>query len=57
MTKVTKDQDHINMIIYSDASTPDRTSYILGKSANSPLPNLTEAINFFNNIDCKMILL
>lgn len=32
------DQDHIDIILSSRASTPDRTSYITGKSQNSPLP-------------------
>ncbi len=37
-TKAEKDQDHINIILSSDASTPDRTDYILGRSDESPLP-------------------
>ena len=32
------DADHIDMLISSRASTPDRTAYILGKSSESPLP-------------------
>ena len=32
------DADHIDMLISSRASTPDRTAYILGKSTESPLP-------------------
>ena len=32
------DADHIDMLISSRASTPDRTAYILGKSCESPLP-------------------
>ena len=37
-TKAEKDQDHINIILSSRASTPDRTDYILGVSDDSPLP-------------------
>ncbi len=37
-TKVTRDQDHIDIILSSRASTPDRTDYILGRSDESPLP-------------------
>ena len=32
------DANHIDMLISSRASTPDRTAYILGKSTESPLP-------------------
>lgn len=37
MTDAKRDQDHIDMIIYSKPSIPDRTEYILGKSNDSPL--------------------
>ncbi len=36
------DQDHIDMIISSRASTPDRTDFILGKSDKDPLPAMIE---------------
>ncbi len=35
-TKVKCDQDHIDLIINSRATTPDRTAFILGQSSNSP---------------------
>ena len=35
-TKATRDQDHIDVIINSRATTPDRTSYILGESNENP---------------------
>lgn len=38
MTDAKTDQDHIDMIVYSTPSTPDRTSYILDNSAPNPLP-------------------
>ncbi len=37
-TKASCDQEHIDIILSSRASTPDRTDYILGKSDKSPLP-------------------
>jgi len=37
-TKAMCDQDHIDMIISSHATTPDRTAYITGNSDKSPLP-------------------
>ena len=35
-TKAARDQDHIDVIINSRATTPDRTSYILGQSSENP---------------------
>ena len=32
-----KDQDHIDIVISSRASTPDRTAFIVGKSKDDPL--------------------
>ncbi len=37
-TSASCDQEHIDMIISSCASTPDRTAFILGKSTEDPLP-------------------
>lgn len=37
-TKAARDQDHIDIILSSRATTPDRTDFILGKSNESPLP-------------------
>lgn len=36
-TKATCDQEHIDIIINSRATTPDRTDFIIGKSKNNPL--------------------
>ena len=41
-TKADCDQDHINIILNSRASTPDRTDYILGRKEESPLPFMIE---------------
>ncbi len=37
-TEAASDADHIDMLISSRASTPDRTAFILGKSDCNPLP-------------------
>ncbi len=37
-TVAESDQDHIDMVISSRVSTPDRSSYILGLSDENPLP-------------------
>ena len=41
-TKAACDADHIDMLISSRASTPDRTAFILGKSGQNPLPVMRE---------------
>ena len=41
-TKASRDQDHIDMIISSRATTPDRTAFILGRSPEDPLPYMIE---------------
>lgn len=41
-TKVSKDQDHLNMIVLNHATIPDRTDFIVGKSKDNPLPIMIE---------------
>ena len=41
-TYAEQDCDHVDMLISSRASTPDRTAYILGQSPDSPLPVMKE---------------
>ncbi len=41
-TKASCDQEHIDIILSSRASTPDRTAFITGKSTESPLPYMVE---------------
>ena len=36
-TQAERDQEHIDIIINSHATTPDRTAFIMGKSADDPL--------------------
>lgn len=42
MTDARIDQEHLEMLIFSKPSIPDRTEYILGKSKNNPLYDLIE---------------
>lgn len=42
MTDADIDQQHLEMIIYSSPSIPDRTQYILGQSRQSPLPQMLQ---------------
>ena len=41
-TKALRDQEHIDIILSSRASTPDRTAFITGASDESPLPYMIE---------------
>lgn len=40
MTDALRDQEHLDMLVYSVPSVPDRTGFILGKSTESPLPEM-----------------
>lgn len=42
MTDVQCDQEHIDMIVYSIPSIPDRTNYILDNTAPNPLPRILQ---------------
>lgn len=42
MTKAASDQEHIETILYSKPSIPDRSRYILGLDVECPLPGLLE---------------
>ena len=55
MTDVTCDQDHIEIIIDSKPGIPDRTSYILGKSDKSPLPQMIEAGKLLESCGAKVL--
>ncbi len=43
-TKAVRDQDHIDIILSSRASTPDRTAFITGASSEDPLPVMLEEV-------------
>lgn len=43
-TKAGRDQDHLDIVLVSGASTPDRTDFILGNSENSPLPSMIDGV-------------
>lgn len=42
MTDAVKDQDHIEILIHSKPSIPDRTAYILDNNKESPLPSMID---------------
>lgn len=41
-TRATRDQEHLDILLSSRASTPDRTEFILGRSQDNPLPVMIE---------------
>lgn len=51
------DQDHIDIIISSRASTPDRTAYILGKSESSPIGAMKEEAQRLINAGAELIVM
>lgn len=44
-TKASCDQEHIDVVLLSGASIPDRTEFITGKSKVSPLPTMKAGIH------------
>ncbi len=42
ITDASRDQDHIDTIIYSCPQIPDRTSFFLGRSTEDPYPKILE---------------
>ena len=56
-TKVTKDQEHIDMVILSHATIPDRTAYILDNTKESPFEYLKQDIKTLEQMGAKYILM
>ncbi len=54
-TPVKTDQEHINAILLSDTTIPDRTDFILGKNDISPLPNLQNCVDILNELKVSKI--
>ena len=51
------DADHIDMIISSRASTPDRTAFILGTSAEDPLPVMRQEADRLYRAGAKLLVI
>ncbi|MFI3324831.1 MAG: amino acid racemase [Clostridia bacterium] len=54
-TLATKDQEHLDIVISSKSSTPDRTAYILGESEENPLPVMIDECNKMVAFGAKVI--
>ncbi|MBE5968509.1 MAG: aspartate/glutamate racemase family protein [Lachnospiraceae bacterium] len=55
MTDANRDQDHIEMMIYSKPSIPDRTGYILGKSQENPIIPMVEVGKILDDLGVDYI--
>lgn len=56
-TRADCDGDHIDMLISSRASTPDRTAFILGQSQSDPLPVMIEEARRLTTAGAKLIVI
>ena len=56
-TNAQKDSDHIDLIISSRASTPDRTDFILQKSKNDPLDIMAQEVHRLEQAGAKLIVI
>lgn len=55
LTYAEKDQDHIDTIILSYPSVPDRSAYLTGKSIESPLEGIAEMLKTLDGIGVDYI--
>lgn len=56
-TAAVKDQDHIDIILSSRASTPDRTDFIMGRSKESPMPAMLEEARLLERCGAGVIVI
>lgn len=54
-TKAECDQDHIDIILHSAASTPDRTAFITGKSRENPLTAMQNSVLTLSRMGADVI--
>jgi aspartate racemase len=54
-TQAARDQDHLDIVLVSGASIPDRTEFILGKSENSPLPSMIDGVRKLTAAGAELI--
>lgn len=56
-TKSNCDQDNVNLLVCQYSSIPDRTNYILGKSKESPVPEMIKCAKLLERENCKYIVI
>lgn len=55
MTDAQTDQQHIETVLYSRPSTPDRTAFLTGQSGESPLPVLLDSAKTLERFGCGVL--
>lgn len=55
MTDAQTDQQHLDMMIHSIPSTPDRTAFLLGKSKESPVPPVLDSCKKLQAMGAQLI--
>ncbi|MFC7491117.1 MULTISPECIES: aspartate/glutamate racemase family protein [unclassified Knoellia] len=55
MTDASRDQDHVDMLVWNHASIPDRTAYIVGDSDESPGPVMAQDARELERAGAKFI--
>lgn len=56
-TDAEKDQDHVNMVITNNTKIPDRTAFILGESADDPVPVILSDANRLRDAGAELIII
>lgn len=51
------DQDNVDMLVCQFSSIPDRTSFILGNSEDSPVPEMIKCAKLLEREGCKYIVI
>lgn len=54
-TKTESEQGHMEIILHSLPSIPDRTDFILGRSTSSPLPKMKDAVSSLAEAGAEII--
>lgn len=52
-----RDQDNVDLLVCQYSSIPDRTSYIVGNSSDSPVPKMLECAKLLENSGVKYIVI
>ncbi len=55
MTEASKDNEHIPMLVCNKTTVPDRTSFLLGESKESPLPQILDGMKILIDGGCEVI--
>lgn len=56
-TAATCDQEHINMIVFNHATTPDRTAWIIGANDRDPLPVMINDAKTLSSLGVSFIVI